>query len=249
MFSRKSYVLTAVILIVLSTVTLYLLAKDKAYVPEEGSPELDDVVRKVMKLDPKLPFVLIIGDSISIGYTPYVKKILGGKANVIHAPGNNQGTTLGRQNLKNWLGKTEWDIIHFNWGLHDLKHVKVVGTAQNSDDPNDPQQADIRHYKNNMKILVKELKETGAKLIFATTTPYPNNVSPSRIPEDAQKYNEVALKIMKENGVEINDLYTFILPKLKEVQKPINVHFEPEGSEILGEMVAEAIMKNLAIHK
>ena len=46
-------------------------------------------------MDPNLPNVLIIGDSISIGYTGVVSSKLAGKANVIHNLGNAQGTKLG----------------------------------------------------------------------------------------------------------------------------------------------------------
>ena len=186
------------------------------------------------------PNVLIIGDSISLGYTPYVREALKDKVNLIHAPGNNQGTTLGRQKLAEWLGDTDWDIIHFNWGLHDLKHVKP-DTGQNSNDPNDPQQADIHQYRENMQVLVQQLRQTGAELIFATTTPYPAGVRPCRIPEDAARYNQAALRIMKEHGIAVNDLYSFALPRLAELQNPVNVHFSALGSEALALEVVKAI--------
>ena len=34
--------------------------------------------------DPKLPNVLVIGDSISLGYTPPLREMMRGAANVIH---------------------------------------------------------------------------------------------------------------------------------------------------------------------
>ncbi len=197
-----------------------------------------------IKLDPNLPNALIIGDSISLGYTPYVRRALSGKVNIVHAPGNNSGTTLGREKLTEWLGDMEWDLIHFNWGLHDLKHVKA-GTGKNSNDPNDPQQADISQYRENMQQLVQELRQTGAELIFATTTPYPAGVKPCRIPADAQKYNQAALGIMKQYGIAINDLYSFVLPSLEELQHPVNVHFSARGSEALAQEVVRSIVAKL----
>ena len=65
-----------------------------------------------------LPNVLILGDSISIGYTPFVKKYLGGIANVYRPMFENgknencQGTTYGVQNINRWIGTKKWDIIH-----------------------------------------------------------------------------------------------------------------------------------------
>ncbi len=197
-----------------------------------------------IRLDPSLPNVLIIGDSISMGYTPLVRRKLKGKANIVHPPGNCCGTTLGCEKLTEWLGDMKWDVIQFNWGLHDLKHVKG-DTGQNSNDPNDPQQADIKQYRKNMKQLVNQLKRTGADLIFATTTPYPEGVRPCRIPEDAAKYNKTALRIMKRNEIEINDLYAKVLPKLKELQNPKDVHFSKRGSEFLAKEVVKAIMSKL----
>ncbi len=61
-----------------------------------------------------LPRVLLIGDSISIGYTVPVRKLLEGKANV-HRPRTNCGpTTRGVQAIDEWLGDGKWDVIHFN---------------------------------------------------------------------------------------------------------------------------------------
>ena len=73
----------------------------------------DSRAQKHAKADPNLPNVLIIGDSISIGYTGAVSSKLAGKANVIHNPSNAEGTKLGLEKLKEWLGDTKWDVIHF----------------------------------------------------------------------------------------------------------------------------------------
>jgi len=198
--------------------------------------------------NPKLPNVLILGDSISIGYTLQVRELLKGKANVFrpHVPGgkrpmNCAGTTSGVQKIDDYLAaQKKWDVIHFNWGLHDLKHVHPK-TGQNSNSFDDPQQAAPDAYEKNLKEIVGKLKATGAKLIFATTTPYPDGVKPARLPADAKRYNDIALKIMKANGVAVNDLYSAVLPKLDKLQKPVNVHFSNEGSAFLAERVARAI--------
>src|SRR5262245_16074553 len=71
-----------------------------------------------------LPRVLIIGDSISIGYTTDVKVLLEGVADVQHNPGNAAHTWKGLEQLNAWLGDGRWDVIHFNWGLHDLRYDK-----------------------------------------------------------------------------------------------------------------------------
>ena len=73
--------------------------------------------------DPALPRVLLIGDSISIGYTPHVRELLRGKVDVQRPAENCGPTTRGLQRLDAWLGGGSWDVIHFNFGLHDLKYV------------------------------------------------------------------------------------------------------------------------------
>lgn len=199
----------------------------------------------------ELPKVLILGDSISIGYTPFVKELLKYVA-VVSRPilkdGSNEncaGTTNGVKNIDRWLGDTKWDVIHFNFGLHDIKHVDPI-TGKNSNNPNDPQQADLKQYKKNLKEIVEKLKATNAKLIFATTTPYPETVSkPLRKPGMPQKYNRVAVKIMNKNNIVINDLYSFILPRMNELQRPNNVHFKPEGYNALARKVVERITEAL----
>ena len=92
--------------------------------------------------------------------------------------------------------------------------------------------------------MVERLKKTGAKLIFATTTPVPDGTG-IRAKGDAVIYNRAAERVMKRHGVPINDLYSFALPRLKEIQTEQNVHFNPQGSELLAEQVANSILKAL----
>ena len=202
-------------------------------------------------INKKLPNVLIIGDSISIGYLPFVKELMKEKALVTRpfkengSPENCQGTTNGVKNVDRWIGDTKWDIIHFNFGLHDIKHVDPV-TRENSKDPEHPHQAGLKQYKKNLEVIVEKLKTTGAKLVFATTTPYPDDVGgPLRDPGMPEKYNKAALKIMKKNGIAVNDLYDYVLPRMKELQRPNNVHFTEAGSRALAKQVAEIINDNL----
>ena len=128
-----------------------------------------------------LPRVLLLGDSISIGYTPFVREMLEGKAIVIRptkengSPENCAGTTNGIKHIDRWIGDTQWDLIHFNFGLHDLKHVDPK-TGKNSKKPEDPRQAEPKQYKKNLKKITQKLLLTTSPLLFATTTPYPDQV-------------------------------------------------------------------------
>ena len=191
---------------------------------------------------PGLPRVLLIGDSISIGYTLPVRKLLAGKANVHRAPTNCGPTTRGLQLLDKWLGDGKWDVIHFNWGLHDLKYMDDRGRLVAVEKGH--QQVPIEQYARNLEELVKRLKKTGAKLIWASTTPVPEGAT-GRVKGDEVRYNAVAKKIMEKHGVAIDDLYAAALPRLAEIQRPKNVHFTPQGSEFLAKHVAESILEAL----
>ena len=206
---------------------------------------------KIFSSKSRLPNVLIIGDSISIGYYPFVKEKLKGiaKLNRPMLPEggfqNCAGTTKGVEKIDQWIGETKWDLIHFNFGLHDIKHIDPL-TGKNSKSFDDPHQASPDQYEKNLKLIVKKLKNTKAKLIFASTTPYPDEgLKPARKPGMHKIYNSIALRVMKKNKIFINDLHAFVMPRIKELQRPNNVHFSKYGSEELSKVVVESILKYL----
>ena len=196
---------------------------------------------------PGLPRVLLLGDSISMGvgssgsyqgYEEPTRKLLNGKATVHGISGNGGNTQFGLENLPKWLGEEHWDVIHFNWGLHDIGRGK---TGRQCNVPLD-------QYKRNLREIVKRLKATGATLIWATTTPVPKkeaNRAANRRNSDVIAYNSAARKIMEEQHVAIDDLYAFALPRLREIQQPDDVHFTFEGSAVLARPVADSILAAL----
>lgn len=186
-----------------------------------------------LKDEAGLPRVLLIGDSISMYYTPQVRLQLAGKANVYRVPDNGKTTRYGLENMKYWLGDGNWKVIHFNFGLHDLAGAEK-------------RQVPIDEYERNLRELVKILSGTGAKLIWASTTPVPEG-SRNRKEADALAYNAVAQKVMEENRVPVNDLHRFIetRPKKENLALPADVHYRAEGSVELGIEVARHILEAL----
>ena len=191
---------------------------------------------KPIKDTPGLARVLLIGDSISIGYTLPVRELLRGRANVHRVPANASSTGHGLKRLKEWLGDGKWDVIHFNFGLHDAK-LPPEGMGHSS----------LKEYEDNLQKIVADLKATDAKLIWATTTPVPNNgdLGPKRKFADVADYNKVASKVMSDNHVPIDDLNGMITPFLRKVQRTNDVHFTAEGSTILARQVVASIEKQL----
>lgn len=207
-----------------------------AVLPLHAGGKKPDPAFAAVKDDPKLPRVLLIGDSISIGYTVPVQEMLQGKANVHRIPENGGPTTNGLKKIERWLGQEPWDVIHFNWGLHDLKR-----------DAQGQHQVPLEQYEKNLAALVQKMKGRAKVLIWCSTTPVPEGkVSPPRRPGDVIAYNKAASKVMRDNGIPTDDLYTFALPRLQEIQRPVNVHFTAAGSRLLARQVAGSIAKALS---
>lgn len=199
--------------------------------------------------DEKLPNVMLIGDSISIGYTMAVRDLLKGQANVFRpcsADGSkvvNCGDTgAGLEKLDEWLGDKKWAVIHFNWGLHDLKYMASgEGKKPALDKVNGKQVRSVEDYAKNLDQLVTRLKSKGARLIFATTTIVPDG-EPGRVAGDDVRYNAAALEVMKRHGVPVNDLHALTRGFAPEMfSKPANVHYSEAGSQRLAAQVAAAI--------
>ena len=197
------------------------------------------------------PRILIIGDSISIGYTPYVIEKLENKANVFHNPGNAQHTGTGLKRIDEWIGDGKWAIIQFNWGLWDLcyRHPdsKIQGTR---DKVNGKITYTVEEYASNLDSIVTILQtNTEAKLIFVTTSYVPENEA-GRFKDDAIRYNNAAKEIMKKHSVLVNDIYDKSIPIHQKFGKGSDdVHYSEKGYEKLGKLVARTLKTEMRSFK
>ena len=107
-----------------------------------------------IKDNPNLPRVLLIGDSISIGYTLPTREFLKGKANLHRIPTNGGPTTKGLMNIDSWIGQSKWNVIHFNWGLHDLKYMGPNGENLFPKEKGGKPQVPLTDYEKNLEKLV-----------------------------------------------------------------------------------------------
>jgi acyl-CoA thioesterase-1 len=218
-----------------------VIAADRAV----HEPEYDEVG------DPSLPRVLLIGDSISMGYTPGVRALLKDQVNV-HRPAANCGATfIGLRDLDKWLDGRTWDIIHFNFGVHDLRYCFDGNPYKMSKDGIYPTsesgapRTSLADYHQNLETLVQRLNKTGAKLIWATTTPigeYYHGYDPVM----NEPYNKAAIAIMKKNQIEINDLHSVIAANISTLQGPDHIHCNTVGCQVLAEQVAKRIREKLS---
>lgn len=218
--------------------SIFLLAWALCGAADAPNPAYAPVVN-----NPALPRALLIGDSISIGYTVPVRTLLKDVANV-HRPAANCGSSSRAvRELDKWLGGGPWDVVHFNFGLHDA-------FVENGKHP-----VPIEEYEQNLRQLIERMRKTGARLVWATTTPIPNDVllrPRDRQPvhdfyeKDILEYNRVAQRVMEQNGVAINDLHDLVRPRLLELQRKDDIHFTQKGSEDLAAAVARSVRLALA---
>lgn len=190
-----------------------------------------------------LPTVVLIGDSIRIGYEPFVAERLQGKARVV-SPGEENGGDSANvlKNLERWAISPKPAVVYFNCGLHDLKVDRKTGTHQVEPDA----------YRANLAAIRKRLEqETTARLIFATTTPVLDDRHRATKPFDRREadvalYNRIAREALSGESVIISDLHASAQKLgLETALLQDGVHFQEAASKALAETVASAIERAL----
>jgi len=188
-----------------------------------------------------LPKVVLVGDSIRIGYAPLVATLLNGKAIVVSQKQNGEDSGNVLKNLDEWVVKEKPDVVHINAGLHDLK-LKDKSY-----------QVPLVEYEKNLKTILERIqKDTRAKVVFATTTPILDNlhaqrkVGFDRFEADVQKYNSAAVSVMKQARVPINDLHRLVEGGGKEkLISGDGTHYTQEGYAMLAAAVTDSILRSL----
>jgi len=130
------------------------------------TPEADkEALANSTATEEGLPKVLILGDSISIGYFPIVKQTLQGEASVSRPNTNCGDTPRGLRHLEQWLGNTKWDVIHFNRGLWDLCYRKPIpNNPMNRDMVDGKTSATPEEYQKNLATLVDRLQKNRSQI-------------------------------------------------------------------------------------
>ena len=100
-----------------------------------------------------------------------------------------------------------------------------------------------------METIIARLEKTGAKLVWASTTPIPNDPKQKQTAASIVERNQAAAAIMKQHNIPVDDLFTAVTPHLGEYQRPNDVHFKDEGYDFLGQQVAKAISEQLPVSK
>ena len=192
-----------------------------------------------------LPKVVLIGDSIRLSYAPTVIEELKGKAQVVSSRSNGGDSNNVLKHLANWAIKENPDVVHFNCGIHDTKFFKEQQSFQVTPEK----------YEANLREIVKRIRaKTSAVVIFATTTPILDERALSKRRGRAyaltgravERYNAIALRVMAELKVPINDLNKVVGEGgVKELLDADGVHLTRSARELLGRRVAEFVKGRL----
>jgi len=194
-----------------------------------------------------VPKVVLIGDSIRLSYTSKVIQELKGEAEVISPKPNGQDSANVLRNLERWVISEKPDVVHFNCGIHDTKRFHKDGHFQVSPGK----------YESNLRRIVEQIRgKTDATVLFATTTPIVNDRSAAArkerdyalTNEAVEQYNKIALKVMKELDVPVNDLNASLREGGRDLGELIvkdGVHMTPEAQQMLGLQVAGFIRTHL----
>ena len=198
-----------------------------------------------------LPRVLILGDSIYSQPVQLVQKELKGHVEVVvpkTEPGVVRNTTYTLAHLDALLGEGEWDLIHFNCGLGDLvyrapnmKAFRVLPQPVGGVRATNPVD-----YEKNLNELVMRLKATGAKLVWASTTPIRHSTTEVFELESEIEYNAIAARIMASHGIPINDMYTYVRD-LIDMNKPAGHGADPftTDKKPIHEPIVQGILRGL----
>jgi lysophospholipase L1-like esterase len=190
--------------------------------------------------------VYLLGDSIRMGYSPFVRELLRDRA-VLYEPGENgrwAAYTL------NYLVKHQWlkdlperfSVIHWNNGIWDM----------NSRHEEDGPFSSVEYYSDCLRKIIRTLRKLTDNIIFAVSTPprEDNYLSPVYHRcllslETTIRYNDAALAVMRDEGIEVNDLFGLVFSNRKRFIGDDNTHLTEEGYRVCAGQVVEKISRFL----
>ena len=189
--------------------------------------------------------IVLIGDSIRMGYDKYVKEAFAEVAEVYYPSANCSFATNIIRFVHEWKKKGEWpddvDLVHWNAGLWDVP--EILG-----DDPVTP----IDQYEVQIARIDKRLRLLfpSAKIIFATSTAVQEEKfgeTFKRRNSTIEAFNVAAIKALDGTGTVIDDLYAVTATAPEECHSDMTHYSTPAGIERVGGKVIECISSELGI--
>lgn len=174
--------------------------------------------------------VLLLGDSIRLNYAPYVYRKLSEQAEICTPQDNGRFARYTLHELPGWLHTFgQPDVVHWNNGLWDAHHFNGRESLTS-----------LADYKADLLRILTLLQETGAYIVFASSTPVrAENQEWSN--DEILQYNQVAVSLMKEHNIPVNDLHRIVAGREEEYIADDLIHLNRLGIRAAGEAVIQAI--------
>ncbi len=202
--------------------------------------------------------ILLLGDSIRMGYDSFVRNKLLGRANIFYPEDNGRFAQHTLRQLSEWKGALslpQIDVVHWNNGLWDVLHLNAASGGHDGEaegktisppnvsaellfdaDPLTP--PDIyRYYIGRVLTRIRQLFP-GAEVVFATTTPVIEKQAnwAYRSNSEIDDYNRIAREVLTPQGVRINELGNFARKNCEALHRDW-VHYSDEGSTMLADEI------------
>lgn len=205
--------------------------------------------------------LLLLGDSIRIGYCGFVREMLEGKANVFFPDDNCRFAQYTLRELQRWIvDYPEIDAVHWNNGLWDCAHLSISGgndgeaacltmkpanvIADYRYDNEALTPPEVYEYMiNRVVIRIKQLCPK-AEIVFATSTPVIEEEATNiyRSNAEVDLYNDIARRVMKKHNIRVNELGEFAKTLSKSHHRDW-VHYNDDGNKLLAGKVIEFLEK------
>ena len=185
--------------------------------------------------------ILVIGDSISMGYTPTAALKLADVAEVEHNPGNGGDSRNVLANIAAWLADARPDMVCLNCGLHDVKRERKTRHYQ----------VPLDEYRENLTAILDKIRAADCRLVWVTTTPVIDERHQAvkefdRHSVDVVEYNAMARAIVDDAEITVIDLHQAALNLgLETALGGDGVHFTDAAYEALGKAVAEGLREHM----
>lgn len=177
-------------------------------------------------VDQTKPGVLIFGDSVSLGYTPFVAQARP-DLNVLHTEANNMGSGNGARVIEAVLQQRQrWSVVVFNHGHWDQAPGEQATT--------------LTEYESNLRAEVEVMRRYADRVVFVTSTevsaPFVSFTN-----QNVSERNAAAVQVMNELGIQVIDLYAVSagMPGLHND----GIHWTDAGSAVL----SQAIVNHLGL--
>lgn len=189
--------------------------------------------------------ILILGDSIRMGYDKYVKMAFEDVAQVHYPVSNCRFSSHLLRHLQEWVEETgcgdELDLVYWNAGLWDtllladgLNHITL-----------DVYEANVNRICRQLQMFAPK-----AKIIFATSTPVQEELFTGmfkRLNKDVEQYNLAAARIVESYGGQVDDLYTMAKNAPVSYHSDQTHYYTKEGKKLFTEHVVATMEKALGI--